>query len=366
MPAQISDLLEYPKLPKPPIVTACSKLRADRATFHFRKPLTMPNTLSATNFAQTLESHGLHLQRSGVDTLQLNLGKLCNIACSHCHVNAGPGRKEIMTSDTVDRILDWYASHPINTVDLTGGAPEMMPHFRTLVDGLQARNPHVSIIDRCNLVILNEPGYEWVAPFIESRQLEVVASMPCYTANNVNAQRGNGVFDRSISALKELNQRGFGKGNPRRPLHLVYNPGGAWLPPDQGQLEIDYKRELKKHFDITFDRLYALANVPISRFAAFLKRNGQYEEYLELLVQSFNPATVNGLMCRDTLSVDWQGTVYDCDFNQMLGMKWQTEGRPLHLWEIDPDAVTDRSIQMGQHCFGCTAGAGSSCGGTLS
>ncbi|MCL4165205.1 UNVERIFIED_CONTAM: hypothetical protein GTU68_054143 [Idotea baltica] len=241
----------------------------------------------------------------------------------------------------------------------------MMPHFRDLVDGLKARNESVRIIDRCNLVILNEPGFEWVGPFLEARNIEVVASMPCYSAENVNAQRGEGVFDRSIAALQELNERGFGKGDPRLPLHLVYNPGGAWLPPEQSQLEADYKRELKAHYRIVFDQLFALANLPVSRFASYLRRNGEYEEYMQLLVSAFNPATIDGLMCRNTLSVDWKGFVYDCDFNQMLKLNLESDGEPVALWDVDPKTLRERSIQVGEHCFGCTAGCGSSCGGSI-
>ncbi|MCH6257134.1 arsenosugar biosynthesis radical SAM protein ArsS [Puniceicoccaceae bacterium K14] len=317
------------------------------------------------DFTETLSRHKIELSRETLDTLQINLGKLCNLTCSHCHVNAGPKRKEIMTESTVYKILDWFTKHPTKIVDLTGGAPEMNPHFRTLVDGLISLNSEVKIIDRCNLVILNEPGYEWVGEFLASRNLEVVASMPCYTEDNVNAQRGNGVFDRSISALQELNQLGFGLDDPRHPLHLVYNPGGAWLPPEQSKLEQDYKRELKKHFDISFDRLYALTNLPVSRFASYLRRNGEYDEYMELLVNAFNPSTVNGLMCRNTLSVDWTGQIYDCDFNQMLRLHIKDGTEKLSLWGITPEDLAERAIQTAQHCFGCTAGCGSSCGGTL-
>lgn len=323
-------------------------------------------TEKTVSFAQTLETHGVCLTRAKTEILQINLGKLCNLTCTHCHVNAGPARKEIMTSETTDKILSWYRQNPIATVDLTGGAPEMMPDFRRLVDGLREINPTVRIIDRCNLVILNEPGFEWVGDFLESRKLEIVASMPCYTAENVNEQRGDGVFDRSIDALQELNRRGFGTGDPDLTLNLVYNPGGAWLPPEQKKLEADYKRELKKHFDITFDQLFALANLPVSRFAAYLRRNGEYAEYMELLTAAFNPATIDGLMCRNTLSVSWTGQVYDCDFNQMLGLNWTDEQKdPVNLWDLDPTKLAGRSIQLGNHCYGCTAGSGSSCGGSL-
>ncbi len=298
--------------------------------------------------------------------LQLNLGKLCNITCSHCHVNAGPGRKEIMNRETIDRVLEWILRHRPETVDLTGGAPEMNPDFRHLVGTVRRELPETRLIDRCNLVILNEPGFEWSGRFLRDQQVEIMASMPCYSAENVNAQRGEGVFDRSIAALQELNGLGYGLGDPRWPLHLVYNPGGDWLPPDQASLEADYKRELAKHFGIRFDRLYALTNLPISRFASWLKRRGAYQSYLELLAGAFNPQTVDGLMCRDTLSVGWRGEVYDCDFNQMLHLQWKGEsGAGLFLWDIDPLAEKDRAIALGNHCYGCTAGAGSSCGGTV-
>ena len=318
------------------------------------------------SFASTLAKHGVTLERGETKVLQLNLGKLCNITCTHCHVNAGPGRKEIITRETVDRVLDWFDQHRPETIDLTGGAPEMAPDFRHLVTRVRELAPETRIIDRCNLVILKELSFEWVGEFLRNHRVEIVASMPCYSAENVNAQRGDGVFDRSIAGLQELNELGFGKGNPDYPLHLVYNPGGAWLPPEQAELQADYKRELKKHFDITFDQLYALTNLPVSRFASFLRREGSYDAYMELLANAFNLGTVEGLMCRDTLSVSWKGEVYDCDFNQMLQLQLKDEaGKKLDLWDVDPSALAGRSIALGNHCYGCTAGAGSSCGGTL-
>lgn len=321
---------------------------------------------SFPTFSQTLSEQGLTLRRGKVRTLQLNLGKLCNITCSHCHVNAGPGRKEVMERPIMERVLKWIERHRPETVDLTGGAPEMVPDFRWLVSSIRERLPQVRIIDRCNLVILDEPGFEWVGDFLVRHQVEIVASMPCYSAENVDAQRGDGVFDRSIEGLKALNALGYGVGDARWPLHLVYNPGGDWLPPDQASLEIEYKRELAQHFQITFDRLYALTNLPVSRFASWLRRNGSYQAYLELLLNAFNPQTVEGLMCRDTLSVSWRGEVYDCDFNQMLGLQWTGEdGRGMFLWDVDPEEGEGRSIAMGNHCYGCTAGAGSSCGGAV-
>ncbi len=319
-----------------------------------------------TSFDETVSGSGKELRRSDLEILQLNLGRLCNLTCIHCHVSAGPRRKEIITPETVDRILEWYGRHPVPTVDLTGGAPEMAPEFRRLVTRIREIRPDARIIDRCNLVILNEPGFEWVGPFLEENEIEIVASMPCYSPDNVDAQRGNGVFDRSIEALQELNRRGFGTGHDRKRLDLVYNPNGAKLPPAQDELEEDYKRELRNHFDIRFDRLITITNLPIARFARWLSREGLYEDYLQTLRDAFNPATVDHLMCRDTLSVGWRGEIFDCDFNQMLDMQLEgEEGQRLFLWDVSPAMLKGRRIATGDHCFGCTAGAGSSCGGSL-
>lgn len=312
-----------------------------------------------SSFASTLAGHGLSLRRSRTEVLQVNVGKLCNLTCTHCHVNAGPKRREIMTRETVDRILSWLAATDIPTVDLTGGAPEMLPDFRYLITRLRELDRR--IIDRCNLTILLEPGYEGVAEFLAENSVEIVASMPCYSPENVNAQRGDGVFDASIKALQKLNALGYGT---RLSLDLVYNPVGANLPGPQAELEADYKRELASHFGIEFRHLFTITNLPVSRFASYLRHNGQYESYMELLVQAFNPATVAGLMCRNTISVGWQGEVYDCDFNQQLGLQWKN-GKPLCLWDIDAGMLEGRAIAMGEHCFGCTAGAGSSCGGAV-
>ena len=314
-------------------------------------------------FSRTLADHRLTLRRERTEILQLNVGKLCNLTCIHCHVNAGPKRKEIITRDTIDRILEWLAGTDIDTVDLTGGAPEMVPDFRYLIERLREMPQVKTIIDRCNLTILLEPGYEWLADFLAAHRLKIVASMPCYEPENVNAQRGNGVFDASIRALQLLNQLGYGRQDDLV-LDLVYNPNGAFLPPDQTELEADYKRELKNHFGIDFHRLYTITNMPIARFASWLKRSGKLESYMQLLVKSFNPASVAGLMCRNTLSIGWRGEVYDCDFNQQLGMQWKN-GSPLFLWDIDPKRLEDRPIALGNHCFGCTAGCGSSCSGAL-
>jgi radical SAM/Cys-rich protein len=321
--------------------------------------------LTATNrFAQKLTEHSLPLRHVKTEVLQINVGKLCNLTCIHCHVNAGPKRKEIMTRDTVDRIVDWFAKTDIPTVDLTGGAPEMIPDFKYFIERLKRLTPPRHIIDRCNLTILLEPGYEDYAEFLSRHQVEIIASMPCYSPENVNAQRGDGVFDGSIKALQLLNSLGYGIAS-QLPLHLVYNPNGAFLPGPQEELEADYKRELKEHFGIVFNKLYTITNLPIARFASYLKNNNKLDEYMELLIENFNASTVDGLMCRNTISVGWRGEVFDCDFNQMLKMQWCDDGRCLCLWDIDPAQVEYREIMTGDHCFGCTAGAGSSCGGAL-
>lgn len=316
-------------------------------------------------FAATLEHHGRKLRRLSPRVLQLNVGKRCNLTCTHCHVNAGPARKEIITRATLDRILDWQEQARLPVVDLTGGAPEMIPDFRYLISRLRSINPSGTLIDRCNLTILLEPGYEDLAEFLAAHRVEIIASMPCYSAENVNAQRGDGVFDASITALQRLNALGYGH-DPARPLHLVYNPVGARLPSPQAELEADYKRELKTHFGIEFNSLYTITNLPIARFAAWLRQSGQFAEYMDLLVQSFNPATVDALMCRDTLSVSWQGEMFDCDFNQMvqLPLGGSERGRRF-LWDLDPTRLEGDAVAVADHCFGCTAGAGSSCGGAL-
>jgi len=316
------------------------------------------------SFGKTLADCGRSLRRTRPRVLQLNVGKLCNLTCSHCHVNAGPGRKEIMTRETVDRILDWQARERLPVVDLTGGAPEMLPVFRYIVERLRAMPAVETIIDRCNLTILLQPGYEDLPEFLARHRVEIVASMPCYSPENVNAQRGDGVFDASIAALQRLNAVGYGL-EPQLPLHLVFNPNGAKLPGLQEELEVDYKRELREHFGIEFNRLYTITNLPVARFASWLRHNGKYEEYLELLVAAFNPATVAGLMCRDTINVGWQGEVFDCDFNQMLELPLGGTGERRHLWDLDTASLAGQTIATGSHCFGCTAGAGSSCGGAI-
>ena len=316
------------------------------------------------SFARRLAEHSLSLRHTKTEVFQINVGKLCNLTCIHCHVNAGPKRKEIMTRATIDQVIDWLAKTEIPIVDITGGAPEMIPDFKYLVEQLKALTPPRHIIDRCNLTILLEPGYEDYAQFLAEHEIEIIASMPCYSAENVNEQRGEGVFDASIKALQLLNSLGYGI-QEELPLHLVYNPNGAFLPGPQGELEADYKRELRQHFGIIFNKLYTITNLPIARFASYLKNNNLLGDYMALLNDAFNPATVEGLMCRNTINVSWQGEVFDCDFNQMLKMQWRDGGRDLHLWDIDPAQVENRNILTGDHCFGCTAGAGSSCGGAL-
>jgi radical SAM/Cys-rich protein len=322
---------------------------------------------SMNRFAQRLTDHSMSLRRTRTEILQVNVGKLCNLTCVHCHVNAGPKRKEIMAHETVDRIVNWLAKTDIPIVDLTGGAPEMIPDFRYFIQRVKALEPSRHMIDRCNLTILLQRGYEDLPEFLATNKVEIIASMPCYSAKNVNAQRGEGVFDDSIAALQLLNSLGYGI-DSELPLHLVYNPVGAFLPPQQDELEVDYKHELKKHFGIVFNKLYALTNLPIGRFASYLRHNNKLGDYMRMLVDAFNPATIDGLMCRNTISVGWHGEVYDCDFNQQLGMQWSADPdiSGLFLWNIDPESLERREIMTGDHCFGCTAGAGSSCGGAIS
>ena len=312
-------------------------------------------------FEQKLAEHNLQLQRAAVEILQLNIGKICNLACVHCHVDASPRRKEMMSRETIDKILEWLKPTSISKVDLTGGAPEMTPDFRYLIERLKQDSRH--IIDRCNLTILLEPGFETLASFLADHQVEIIASMPCYQPENVNAQRGNGVFGRSTEALQRLNQIGYGH-DPDRPLHLVYNPIGPHLPPDQEQLEATYKRELKIHFNIVFNRLYTITNMPIARYATYLRRKGDLQAYYELLIENFNPHAIEGLMCRHTLNVSYTGEVFDCDFNQMLNLPLENH-RHRYLWELNPFELEGRPIHRAQHCFGCTAGSGSSCQGAL-
>ncbi|HEY0075957.1 MAG TPA: arsenosugar biosynthesis radical SAM (seleno)protein ArsS [Abditibacteriaceae bacterium] len=314
-------------------------------------------------FSSLLHEHGLVLQRTTTQVLQINVGKKCNQTCVHCHVNAGPARREMMTRETMLRLLAWLAQTAIPTVDITGGAPELNPHFRFLVE--EARSLNRRVMDRCNLTILFEPGQENLAEFLAHHQVEVVASLPCYGPENVDKQRGDGVFDKSIRALQKLNGLGYGR-DENLQLNLVYNPNGVSLPAPQKALEEDYKTRLHNDFGIVFNHLFTITNMPIARFASFLQKSGKLDEYQELLVNAFNPQAVQGLMCRNTLNISWQGEVYDCDFNQMLGLPWSKgQKAPLYLWDINPHNIETRPILTANHCFGCTAGAGSSCGGAL-
>jgi len=319
------------------------------------------DTLVEHDFNQTLRRHSLPpLTRAALGELQINLGYLCNQACEHCHVEAGPKRTEMMSAATMQKILDWAAGNAIERVDLTGGAPELIPGFRDFVDGFVKHG--ITVTSRCNLTVLFEPGQDTLAEWYAARQVRLVCSLPCYTAENVEAQRGKGVFGKSIAALQLLNQHGYGR-NDELIIDLVYNPLGPALPPPQADLENDYKTRLKTDFDIDFNNLLTIVNLPINRFEHFLKRTGQLESYLQLLVDNFNPATLPPLMCRHLLSVDWRGYLYDCDFNQMLHLP--LGGRRKQLWHISRDQLHGARIATGRHCFGCTAGAGSSCGGAL-
>ena len=303
------------------------------------------------------------IHRARLDTLQVNLGYKCNQSCLHCHVNAGPNRTEMMNADTLALIPPVLAARDIATLDLTGGAPEMHEGFRALVRA--ARRMGVRVIDRCNLTILFEPGQEGLADFLAEQQVEVVASLPCYLATNVDKQRGDGVFDLSIAALKQLNALGYGCEGSGLSLNLVYNPQGASLPPDQQKLQADYKRELFDHFGIVFNELFALTNMPIQRFGSTLVSKGTFDTYMDLLQRSFQPHNLPGVMCRSTVSVDWQGWLSDCDFNQQLGLPLGTTGLRRHLRELLEIGLVEQPIRVAGHCFGCTAGQGSSCGGAL-
>jgi radical SAM/Cys-rich protein len=304
------------------------------------------------------------IRRRTLDTLQVNLGYKCNQTCQHCHVNAGPTRKEMMDEETVDLVLQVLKSRGLSTLDLTGGAPEMNPHFRHLVR--QARKLGVRVIDRCNLTILFERGYEDLARFLADQQVDITASLPCYSQENVDRQRGDGVFDKSIAALQTLNALGYGRANSNLTLSLVYNPQGPSLPPNQHTLEADYQRELAANFGIEFSQLYVLANMPIQRFGSMLVSKGQFASYMTLLKENFSANNLETVMCRTLVSVDWQGNLYDCDFNQMLGMPMRLKDmvRP-HLRDLLGREVQGLPITIADHCYGCTAGQGSSCGGAL-
>lgn len=310
-------------------------------------------------FQEQLHRHKISLSRGAFQTLQINVGRKCNQTCTHCHVDAGPHRTEMMDGETARKVGAWIKAHRPATVDITGGAPELSEFFRYFVETARSVGSHV--IDRNNLTIIETKSHAYLPEYLARHEVEVVASLPCYSQENVDAQRGNDVFRRSISALKKLNAAGYGG---RLPLTLVYNPLGPKLPPDQSELEADYKHELRQRYGIEFTRLFTITNLPIARFAADLREHGQWDAYMDLLANSFNPATVNGLMCRSTISVGWKGEVFDCDFNQMLRMQLRNDSE-LFLWDVTPDSLAKLDILTANHCLGCTAGAGSSCGGAL-
>ncbi len=314
---------------------------------------TLPLLMSKGDFPEITRGH--------LATLQMNLGYLCNLSCIHCHVNAGPKRTELMARETMEIALKVAEQHGVKTLDLTGGSPEMNPHFRWLVEAARQQGLHV--MDRLNPTIIEEPGYEWVAEFLAANEVEAIASLPCYSEDNVDQQRGNGVFDSSIQALQKLNALGYGRPGTGRILNLVYNPNGAFLPPPQAQLEKDYRRFLGERFGIVFNELYALANMPIKRFGSWLLSKNMFDDYMETLRQAHQDANVDSVMCRTLISVDWRGYLYDCDFNQMLGIPAGGQARP-HVRDL-LDGGLSRRIAVARHCYGCTAGQGSSCGGAL-
>lgn len=305
------------------------------------------------------------IRRRTLDTLQVNLGYKCNQSCLHCHVNAGPNRTEMMDEATTQLVLKVLEARQLTTLDLTGGAPELNIHFKALVRG--ARRLGVRVIDRCNLTILSEPGLEDLAAFLAEQGVEVMASMPCYSPANVDRQRGDGVFDLSIAGLRALNALGYGKDDSGLVLNLAYNPQGPELPPPQGPLETDYKRELFQHFGIRFNQLFALTNMPVQRFGSTLLSKGTFNDYMKLLKSAYRAENLENVMCRTLISVDWQGYLYDCDFNQMLGLPANLGGEKMrsHLRDLLEHDSTGQPIRVANHCFGCTAGQGSSCGGAL-
>ena len=303
------------------------------------------------------------LVRRDLTTIQINLGYLCNLSCVHCHVNAGPKRTELMSQQTIDEILTFADKTSVTTIDLTGGAPEMNPHFKYFVTQASAKG--LTVVDRCNLVILQEPGYEDLASFLAEYHVEIVASLPCYIEDNVDTQRGNGVFQQSLAALKKLNDLGYGQTDTDLKLDLVFNPQGINLPPEQQTIEASYKTHLTAQYDVVFNQLFTIVNMPIKRFGSTLMSKGLFDEYMALLVASYNADTLDDVMCRDLMSIDWQGYVYDCDFNQMLELPLADQAKS-HISTLNEKMLLGQNIATRQHCYGCTAGQGSSCGGALS
>ncbi|MCP4296581.1 MAG: radical SAM/Cys-rich domain protein [Proteobacteria bacterium] len=314
------------------------------------------------SFVETLNGSRNKLVRCEVSTLQINLGKMCNQVCKHCHVEAGPNRTEIMSEETVARVMEiMKSSSDIKTVDLTGGAPELNPNFRSIIS--ESASLGKKILVRCNLTVLLEPGQEDTIEFFKANRVEVVSSLPCYSRKNVDTQRGNHVFDKSTIALQQLNRAGFGVEGTGLTLNLVYNPGGPFLPPNQESLEQQYKERLKEDLNISFNKLLTITNMPIKRFSNQLKKSGELENYYNLLSDNFNPLAAENAMCREMISISWDGTLYDCDFNQALEISLTDKIRT--IWELDKLSDLQNEISIGDHCYGCTAGAGSSCGGAL-
>ena len=312
-------------------------------------------------FEQALADSGLApLRANGIRVFQINVGKFCNQTCGHCHVDAGPNRKEIMTPETAELCMAALRKTAIPTVDITGGAPELNPNFRWLVE--QSRDLGRHVIDRCNLTVLLLPSQSGTAEFLAERQVEVICSLPYFLPEQTDAQRGGGVFEQSIEALQRLNALGYGRTGSGLLLNLVYNPVGAFLPPAQHAVEADFRRELGRRHGVEFNSLYTITNMPINRFLEFLRRSGNYERYMEKLANAYNPAAAEGVMCRDTISIGWDGALYDCDFNQMLDLPVASR---MHIRDFQPELLAQRRIVTGEHCYGCTAGAGSSCGGTI-
>jgi radical SAM/Cys-rich protein len=343
-----------------------SPLAEPRSQIESLEKVQLAHLPSGGDFETALGSEGPRGITAGdIEIFQINLGRLCNMTCRHCHVDAGPDRwREVMSRQIVDACLAALDRTEAHTVDLTGGAPELNPNFRYLVDRCVARGKHV--IDRCNLTVLLLPRYSDLPEFFAERQVEVVCSLPHYRRRNTDAQRGEGTFEKSITALERLNSVGYGSGDPSRILTLMVNPAGALLTGDQCSMERQWRRGLERHHGVTFDRLITLNNMPIARFLEWLQASGNLEGYMELLVNAFNPATVQGLMCRNTLSVSWDGRVFDCDFNQMLELESRgLDGQPVRVEAFHPWTVIGRRVVTGRHCFGCTAGAGSSCGGAI-
>ena len=342
-------------------MTKGKRLMTTTATVQIRRngKSALPN--SPVNFGEKLGASGLDLRSAMIDTLQVNVGKLCNQACKHCHVDASPTRTEIMSRETVEACLNVLRKYKIPTLDITGGAPELIPDFRYFV--IEARKTGAKVMVRHNLTVMFEKNQVDLPEFFRQNEVEVVSSLPYFLARETDAQRGTGVFDKSVEALRKLNAVGYGV-DENLILNLVYNPVGAFLPPSQEAIEADFRRELKTRYDVSFNNLYTITNMPIARFLDWLRRSGNEESYMQKLVNAFNPATVSGLMCRNIISVDWTGKLFDCDFNQMLEIGVSAD-LPQTIHDFSPEKFNNREIMTAAHCFGCTAGSGSSCGGTV-